>query len=117
MKTHTVIGAELLSSITGKLGVIAREASLWHHEYYNGGGYWGKTAPELPPYIPIISVADVFVALISRRSYKKAWPLKEALDFIENQAGTQFSPDLAKLFVSLIRSNSHVPAAFMEEIK
>jgi putative two-component system response regulator len=112
MKTHTTMGAELLSSITGNLGTMSRAACLWHHEHHNGGGYWGKTSPELPPYVPIISIADVFVALVSRRPYKEAWPLKQAVEYIENQAGTQFSPELVKLFTALIRLDGRLKAIY-----
>ncbi len=117
IKTHTTAGAELFSGVAGEWGAMLRAVCLWHHEHHNGGGYWGKTPRELPPYLPIISIADVYAALISPRAYKAAWPKKQALEHIGSLAGTQFAPELVKLFVSLIRNDKRVPAIFTEVIK
>lgn len=116
MKTHTVLGAKVLSSIQGELGFVARTVCQYHHEWYNGSGYWNKRTDELPTYVPIVSICDVFVALLSKRPYKHAWPPNEALDYIQNQAGTQFSPTLVRVFLSLIRNDSRIPAIFTEVI-
>jgi HD-GYP domain-containing protein (c-di-GMP phosphodiesterase class II) len=110
VKTHTTRGAELLSSIQGDMGEFLRGVCQYHHEYHNGAGYWGKPAYELPPHVPIISIADVYTALISERVYKKAWPKADALAYIQNQAGTQFSPELVSDFLSLMKDDSRVPA-------
>ncbi len=110
MKTHTTLGAGMLMSIHGKLGVMARNICLWHHEFHNGKGYWGKLAGELPPYISIVSICDVYVALINAREYKTAWPQDAALEYIYNRAGTQFSRELADKFCSLVTGDNRVPA-------
>jgi HD-GYP domain-containing protein (c-di-GMP phosphodiesterase class II) len=112
MKTHTKLGAELLSSLQGELGDIARLICLFHHEYKNGGGYWKIPACFLPEYVSFVSVSDVFVSLISERSYKKAWTWGEALEYIKKQAGTQFCPELAGDFISLIQYDDRIPAIF-----
>ncbi len=104
MKTHTAHGAEMLSTVRGDLGVVVRAACLYHHEWHNGGGYWGKTAGEIPVYIPIISICDVFMALISARPYKRAWTQEAALGYLRQQAGTQFSAELVCAFHALIES-------------
>ena len=64
MKTHTTLGAEMLASIQGELGVMARATALYHHEYYDGSGYFGKRTEELPFYLPIVTISDIFIALI-----------------------------------------------------
>lgn len=108
MKTHTTLGAEILQNIQGELGVMARKTALYHHEWYNGKGYFGKPSGELPVYVAITSICDVFIALVSKRVYKSAWTLNESLEYIQNQAGTQFDPKLVKGFVSLIRKEPRV---------
>lgn len=50
IKTHTTLGAELLTSIQGGIGVMSREIALNHHEWVNGAGYWSVPADTLPPY-------------------------------------------------------------------
>jgi HD-GYP domain-containing protein (c-di-GMP phosphodiesterase class II) len=110
VKTHTTRGAELLSSIQGDMGEFLRGVCQYHHEFHNGAGYWGKPASELPPHIPIISIADVYTALTSDRVYKRAWSKSSALGYIQNQAGTQFSPELVRDFLLLMRDESRVPA-------
>jgi putative two-component system response regulator len=110
IKTHTTLGAGMLASIQGNLGVMARNICLWHHEFHNCGGYWGKAAGRLPPYIPMVSICDVYIALITERIYKSAWSQAAALEYIQNQAGTQFSHELTDRFCSLITGDSRVPA-------
>lgn len=112
MKTHTRLGAKMLRSIQNGLGKMVRTTALYHHEWYDGGGYWGKHTCELPTYVPIVSISDVFTALVCERSYKFAWPPEEALDYIQNQAGTQFSPALVGVFIPLVRNDSRVSAIF-----
>ncbi len=110
IKTHTTRGAEMLASIQGDIGDMLRHVCQYHHEFSNGDGYWGKLTTELPPYIPIISISDVYMALISKRPYKQAWPKASALEYIQNQAGTQFDRNLVKDFLSLMNDGSRLPA-------
>lgn len=114
VKTHTKLGAELLISIQGELGNMARVIARYHHEWVSGAGYWGVPADTLPPYVPMVSISDVLVALLSERPYKHRWPPNEAINYILGQAGTQFNPVLVKRFISLIRNDSRVPAIFSE---
>jgi putative two-component system response regulator len=106
IKTHTLIGAELLKGLHGELGIMARESARYHHEWQSGEGYWRIYADELPQYIPIISIADVFVSLINERPYKHAWPWGEAVEYIKAQAGKQFNPMLVKTFLSIAREEN-----------
>jgi putative two-component system response regulator len=113
MKTHTVLGAEMLSGLTGEMGIVAKTVCRFHHENYDGSGYFGKYTDELPIYIPIISLSDVLVALLSARPYKKSWPPQEALEYIQSQLGTKFNPEQANLFLSLAQNDSRIAAIFM----
>lgn len=105
MKQHTKHGERLLSSVQGERGAVAVEVALKHHEWHNGQGYWGYEGMEIPMFVGIVSVCDVYVALCSRRSYKKAWPPYKALQYIKNRAGTQFCPKVVRNFVSVVGDN------------
>ena len=107
MKFHTIYGAVILSSIPGELGLMAVEIALFHHERWDGTGYWGYKASSLPKYIGIVSICDTYCALVFEREYKQAWTVEEALCYIVNQSGTQFCPDLVNRFVSLFSSDDN----------
>ena len=113
IKTHTFLGEETLRNIKGDLGEMARTCCLYHHEWFDGGGYWGKRIDSLPFYVQFVAISDVFIALVSKRAYKHAWHPDEAMDYIQNKAGTQFSPELVSVFLSLVQSDSRVPAFSM----
>jgi HD-GYP domain-containing protein (c-di-GMP phosphodiesterase class II) len=114
VKTHTTIGFEMLRSIQGELGEWARQIALLHHERWDKTGYWGKTPAEVPFYIQYVSLADVFTALVSVRSYKAAWPPEDALEYIRSQSGEQFNPLLVDVFVPLARTDERVKSIFGE---
>ena len=118
IKTHTVLGAEMLSGIQGEIGTIIRTVCKYHHEWYDGTkSYWGKRASELPGYVPIVSICDVFTALVAKRSYKEPWPPDEALTYIQNQSGKQFDPTLVTSFISLLNSNNKILTIFLGDTK
>ena len=113
VKTHTAIGAGILADIQGELGYVAQMTALYHHENESGTGYWRVPARYLPEYISIVSICDVFIALItSNRPYKDAWLIHDALAYIQAQAGTVFNAELTKLFVSLIQNDSRIANIF-----
>jgi len=114
MKTHTKIGFDMLSCLRGEIREVAQNVALWHHEFWNGQGYWGVKSSALPRYVGIVSLCDVLVALIYRRVYKPAWPPTEALEYIKSMAGIQFCPELTDIFIWLIRGNSRIIAVFEE---
>ncbi|MCL2546202.1 MAG: HD domain-containing protein [Oscillospiraceae bacterium] len=102
MKTHTIWGANILRRMPCDFGVMARTIALFHHERWDSQGYWSMNAAELPDFVQIAAICDVYTALISpNRQYKRSWPPDEALRHIQDGAGTQFNPALAEAFVSL----------------
>ncbi|TMI98780.1 MAG: HD domain-containing protein [Bacillati bacterium ANGP1] len=93
MKTHVKVGAGILSE--GKSGLLrlAEEIALTHHERWDGTGYpVGLKGEAIPLSGRIVAVADVFDAIISPRPYRKARSTEEAIEVIENGAGSQFDP-------------------------
>ena len=100
IKTHTVIGVNMLSDLPieqqeAPLVKVASEICRWHHERYDGKGYPdGLKGEEIPIAAQVVSLADVYDALISERCYKKAYSYKKALNMIlEGQCGA-FNPTL-----------------------
>jgi len=112
MKTHTKLGAQLLSDIPGELGKMIVNVCAFHHEWHNGEGYWGIATSNLPRYISIVSIADVFCACCASRSYKDPWPPEQVLEYLKSRADTQFPLDIVDAFIHLIRNDKDVPAIF-----
>ena len=80
----------------------ARDIAANHHEKWNGSGYpEGRKGEEIPFAARIVSVADVFDALTTRRPYKRAWSEEEALSELVKQRGTSFDPTVLDAFVEL----------------
>jgi putative two-component system response regulator len=103
MKTHTRLGAQMLSGGRFPLLQLAEQIALTHHERWDGSGYLGMREDSIPIAGRIVTVADVFDALISERSYKRAWSQHDAIAEIERQSGRQFDPQVVEAFLSLIR--------------
>jgi len=117
MKSHTWLGAKMLKSIQGELGEMTRLCCFAHHERYDGHGYWNIPVHFLPAFISFVSISDVFTALVVERPYKSAWPPGDALDYIQDQAGTRFCPILVKDFIWLVKNDDRVSAIFSEVIE
>ncbi|WP_175560091.1 HD-GYP domain-containing protein [Butyrivibrio sp. YAB3001] len=101
MKTHSAYGDSLLSHNQGKIMTMARTIAYEHHERWDGNGYpRGLKGEQISIYAQIVSVADVYDALTSRRSYKEAWPAIDAKVEILRQRGHQFSPRVVDVFNS-----------------
>jgi putative two-component system response regulator len=98
MQQHPLIGAEILGDCNSSLMKLAKSVSLHHHEKWNGKGYpKGLKGEEIPIEGRIVAIADVFDALTSKRPYKEAWPVEEAMTFIISQSGEHFDPVLVTL--------------------
>lgn len=115
MKRHTLIGADLLSGNDSEILRTAREIALTHHEKWDGTGYpHGLAGEDIPLNGRIVAIADVFDALTSVRPYKKAWSLDDAFALISENAGTQFDPALAALFLNIRPQIEAIHAAHVE---
>ncbi|HEY3332466.1 MAG TPA: HD domain-containing phosphohydrolase [Capsulimonadaceae bacterium] len=107
VKTHTIIGAELLRGGATELFRIAHRIALSHHERWDGGGYpYGVSGDSIPFEARLLAVADVFDALTHSRPYKDAWPVQEALLEIESQRGRQFDPAVVDAFLRVVSTGS-----------
>ena len=101
MKTHPVVGSDILSEIKSRPDLMI--GARWHHERYDGKGYPdGKAGEDIPFFARIISVADSYDAMTSNRSYRKFLPQDVVRSEIEKNCGTQFDPDIAKCMISVI---------------
>jgi putative two-component system response regulator len=95
IKTHTAIGARILSGSSHLLLQMAEQIAQTHHERWDGHGYLeGLSGEAIPLVSRIVAVADVFDALTHQRPYKDPWPIDEALREIESQSGLQFDPEV-----------------------
>jgi putative two-component system response regulator len=103
MRTHTTVGAELLSKSNIPHMQMAEEIARFHHEWWDGCGYPSNlSGTAIPLAARITALADVFDALTHKRPYKVAWPIDAALDEISRLNGRQFDPQLTDLFVVLV---------------
>jgi putative two-component system response regulator len=98
MKTHTEIGARILGGSSSSLLQLAEKIAKTHHERWDGRGYYGMVASDIPVVSRIVAVADVFDALTHERPYKSAWPIDMAVDEITKNRGTQFDPEVVDAF-------------------
>ena len=105
MKQHALIGAKILENSTSPLLQLAHKLALEHHEKCDGTGYpYGLKGEEISIEGRIVTIADVFDALTSKRPYKKAWSVEEAIDLLKDEAGKHFDPQLVDLFIGQIDS-------------
>lgn len=104
IKEHPAIG----ESIIGQLGLWDREKTIirHHHERYDGSGYPDGLAGEAIPLLArILSIADVYDAMVSGRAYRKGMPAEDVLRIILSESGKQFDPELVKEFAYLCQGN------------
>lgn len=102
IELHPRIGFRIVQQVPALRGVAP--AILHHHERFDGAGYPGKlTGDEIPLAARIISVVDAFSAMTSDRPYRDARPTEEALEELERCAGTQFDPEIVRLFAEEVR--------------
>jgi len=103
MKTHTTIGAELLSGSASMFLKLGEEIALTHHEKWNGTGYpKGLKGEKIPLAGRICGICDVFDALTSKRPYKEAWSIDEALKEIKKGSGQHFDPNIVDCFFKIL---------------
>jgi len=116
MQRHVLLGARLFKNSTSDWDDVAAEIALNHHERWDGSGYpgrvadvfdesWrpgpGKKGEEIPLFARIVALSDVYDALTSHRAYKDRWAEDRVMQYIRDQKGKQFDPELVDVFFSI----------------
>ncbi|MBQ9616738.1 MAG: HD domain-containing protein, partial [Oscillibacter sp.] len=120
MKEHTSAGKDILSrviEISPDSDYLreARNLAAFHHERWDGSGYpCGLAGENIPLSARIMAVADVFDALVSRRSYKEGFPFEKAMQIIREGSGSHFDPQIAEAFLRAEAEVRRVSEAFGE---
>ena len=108
MKTHAKAGYEILKNASINIGdtEYLKEAinmAHYHHEWWNGNGYPDKlSGTDIPLSARIMAVADVYDALVSKRSYKSAFPRETAISIMKEESGTHFDPAIVTALLNVI---------------
>lgn len=115
MKRHTEIGAHIIGEHDDGLLGMARRIAIAHHEKWDGSGYpYGLAGTDIPLEARLVALADVFDALTSERPYKAAWPVSEAVDWIRQERGRHFDPDLTDVFLQCVPELLAIRARWVE---
>ncbi len=103
IKNHPTIGAHILGNATVFQDIIP--IVKYHHERYDGRGYPSQLAgTDIPLIARITAVADAFDAMTSKRTYRDSLPIEKVKEEIERCSGTQFDPEIAKLFLGILNN-------------
>ena len=109
MKTHTTIGASVFTGSQSMLIRLAAEVAQSHHERWDGRGYpVGLAAEAIPLSARIVSVADVYDALVTAHRYKGPWTPAAALRHMLAGRGAQFEPRIVDALVTVIGRQTNV---------
>jgi putative two-component system response regulator len=101
IKTHTDIGRIILSGSKFPILQMAEQIALYHHERWDGSGYYGLKGDEIPVEARIVAIVDVFDVITHARPYKDAEALETALEIVREEKGKQFDPGLVDVFCEL----------------
>jgi putative two-component system response regulator len=117
MRLHCEAGAQIIEQAQSDtpLFKMAKEIALSHHEKWDGTGYPNRLAGDsIPVSGRVVAIADVFDALTTKRPYKSPWPLDKTFDFMRENAGKHFDPELIEIFISLRNEITEVQQRFAE---
>lgn len=118
MKLHTSHGGNLIKKNMSKIGdqkfvEIAFNLACYHHEKWNGNGYpKGLSGEDIPLCSRILAVADVFDALMSKRSYKKSFTLEETFEIMKSERNVSFQPEIIDTFLECEEELQFLLAAY-----
>ncbi|MBF0489857.1 MAG: diguanylate cyclase [Candidatus Omnitrophica bacterium] len=105
VKKHPQIGAEIIAPIHSLSAVVPM--IRFHHERFDGLGYSaGLKGEEIPLGARIIAIIDTYQALISKRPQRKEYSQSEALSIIKQGSGTQFDPQIVRIFLEIMRTRN-----------
>jgi len=114
IKNHPVYGYEILKNFNLP---IVKNILLKHHERIDGKGYpLGVNYREIPFYVNIVSICDVFDALTERRPYRNPMPLEKVLSILEEESGKAFYPEIVEVAVSTFSNVGKVDFWTIEKI-
>ncbi len=123
MRTHARKGREIIDDLISNFGLdhfeyvsVLRNIAEYHHEAVNGTGYpEGMKGTHIPLEARIVAVADVFDALTSNRSYKKAWSNDEAFAMLKKMAGEKLDRDCVNAIIKSRKEVEEIQAQFQED--
>jgi response regulator RpfG family c-di-GMP phosphodiesterase len=102
MKTHTIMGGRILGGSKASMLNMAKDIALSHHEKWDGSGYpYGLVGDAIPLSARIVSIVDVYDALVTKRIYKEAWTEDDAIESMNKDRGKRFDPELFDTFLGL----------------
>jgi response regulator RpfG family c-di-GMP phosphodiesterase len=107
VKTHSVVGGDVLNAIDKQLGDVSfvrygKEIAYYHHEHFDGSGYpEGLKGEQIPFSARVVAVADAYDAITSNRCYRNALSHQEAVSRIKAAKGTQFDPIVVDAFLKV----------------
>jgi len=124
MKTHTVLGREMIDRLLENFGFngfqhtdVLRNIAEFHHEAVNGSGYpEGLVGDEIPLEARIVAVADVFDALTSKRPYKDAWTNEKAFEMLVKLAGNKLDRDSVRALMDSTSEIEEIQRQFKEDV-
>jgi len=116
VKMHPLMGVDVLNKLSNEMNnkvfddkKIAENIIKYHHENWDGTGYpMGLKGEEIPFEARVISIVDVYDALVSDRAYKKAWTKEEALSYLKEQKGIKFDPNLVEVFIEKVSQKDSI---------
>ena len=114
MKTHCIIGGDALKAIESRIDgqsflTLGKKIAYCHHERWDGTGYpYGMKGSNIPLSARQVSVADVYDALTSERSYKPRFSHEYAVEVLSEGRGTQFDPDVVDAFIAREKDFQHI---------
>jgi putative nucleotidyltransferase with HDIG domain len=103
MKNHSIIGHQIIQKVQAAGALAVAEAVKHLHEHYCGSGYPDNLiGTGIPVLSRLVSVADCFDAIHTRRSYKSSFNVKDTLNIMEAEVGTKHDPEIFKALVKLV---------------
>ena len=116
MRTHAMLGYEILRGSDREMLRVAADIARDHHEKWDGSGYpRGLKAEEISLVGRITALADVFDALLSERCYKKAWAEEDVLALIKQERGKHFQPELVDALLAQLPAVREIYALYRDE--
>ena len=104
VSSHTEFGYTILSAYDDDpLIAVGALIARYHHEQYDGLGQNGLKGEDIPIEARIVTVCDVYDALVSERSYKKAWTKEAAMEYLAENSGKLFDPHICEAFLAYLR--------------